>query len=99
MPIETHNSQDETELTIEVVGNFSFEVQTDFRASYENSTRQKYVIDLAKTTYMDSSALGMLLMMREHVAGTGAAIVLRNCDQDIKVILSVANFQDLFHIE
>ncbi|HEY5604079.1 MAG TPA: STAS domain-containing protein [Gammaproteobacteria bacterium] len=99
MPIETSISDDENEMTISVAGNFSFDAQKDFRASYENRALPRYVIDFKRTEFIDSSALGMLLMMREHVGASGASIVLRNCNQDIKVILTVANFQDLFNIE
>lgn len=86
-------------MTISVIGNFSIEVQSEFRNSYENTQPQTYIIDLAQTEYLDSSALGMLLMMREYAGGDGANIVLRNCGQDIQIILKVANFQRLFTIE
>jgi len=99
LPVTTHTTEDGRVLTISVVGNFSVEVQSDFRASYENSAAEKYIIDLEQTEYMDSSALGMLLMMREQVGGDDAVILLQNCGQDIKVILSVANFQALFTID
>jgi anti-anti-sigma factor len=99
LPVITRTTEDGRVLTISVVGSFSVEVQEDFRASYENSAAEKYIIDLEQTEYMDSSALGMLLMMREQVGGDDAVILLQNCGQDIKVILNVANFQALFTID
>ncbi len=98
MPVKTLITENDKVLTISVAGNFSVEVMSDFRASYENIEAEKYIIDLEQTEYMDSSALGMLLMMREQVGGDDADILLRNCGQDIKVILTVANFQELFTI-
>ena len=98
MPITTQVSPDGSELTITIVGNFDFGVQNDFRTSYENANAKTYVLDLMKTDYMDSSALGMLLMMREHAGGNKSNIMLKNCSQDIRTILSVANFQNLFSI-
>jgi len=47
---------------------------------------------------MDSSALGMLLMMREYLGGNDASISITNCSSDIKNILTVANFQGLFNM-
>ncbi|WP_455220353.1 STAS domain-containing protein [Kaarinaea lacus] len=99
MPIETSITNNGKVLTISVVGRFSFEVQDAFRASYESANMEKYIIDLEHTEYMDSSALGMLLMMREIVGGDDADITLLNCGQDIRVILKVANFEELFTID
>lgn len=98
MSVTTQNSSDGKELTIAIKGRFDFALQKDFRRSYENTAVNSYVIDLRSTEYMDSSALGMLLMMREHAGGNNAKITLKNCSQDIRTILSVANFHSLFHI-
>ena len=86
------------ELTIAINGRFDFGLQQDFRASYENIKAKKIIIDLLMAEYMDSSALGMLLMMREHVGGAQADITLSHCSDDIKTILHVANFKILFKI-
>ena len=51
---------------------------------------------MSGTNYMDSSALGMLLMMREYLGGNSADISIANTSADIKNILTVANFQSLF---
>jgi anti-anti-sigma factor len=98
MSVTTQSSNDGKELTIAIKGRFDFALQKDFRSSYENVAASNYVVDLRNTEYMDSSALGMLLMMREHAGGNSAKITLKNCSQDIKTILSVANFHSLFNI-
>ena len=98
MAITSNASSDGTEFTIKIDGRFDFGVQKDFRSCYEGVTAKKYIIDMGSTDYMDSSALGMLLMMREHAGGADANITLKNCTSDIKAILSVANFQSLFTI-
>jgi len=98
MSISANKSADGAELTIAISGHFDFGVQHDFRHCYEDSAASLYVVDMMETEYMDSSALGMLLMLREHAGGNNSNITLRNCSQDIKTILSVANFQSLFNI-
>jgi len=98
MPITTRLSEDGTRLTINIEGRFDYGIQNEFRASYESADAAEYVIDMMKTDYIDSSSLAMLLMMREHTGGSKSTITLENCSQDIKTILSVANFQDLFNI-
>lgn len=101
MSISSTVSADGKEVTISISGRFDFAVQNEFRDCY-HATRADddvhFVIDMAKASYMDSSALGMLLMMREHLGGNSANITISNCSPDISNILTVANFQSLFKI-
>lgn len=59
-----------------------------------------YSVDLKGTTYIDSSALGMLLLMRDHAGGDKAKHKIRlfNCSPDVKKILAISNFAQLFDI-
>ena len=98
MSVVSKNSNDGAELTISIDGRFDFGLQKDFRSSYENIKAKRYIVNLMNTEYMDSSALGMLLMMREYAGGSHADITLQNCSNEIKTILKVANFQSLFKI-
>ena len=68
MPISTQLSELEDELVINVAGRFDFSAHLDFRNAYEDLERrpQSYAVDLADATYLDSSALGMLLLLRDH---------------------------------
>ena len=49
-------------------------------------------------TYLDSSALGMLLLLREHVGGDDSDIRVVNSSPDVRKILGVSNFDKLFDI-
>jgi anti-anti-sigma factor len=81
-----------------ITGRFDFNCHQEFRRSYEGATgASEYVVDLSETEYMDSSALGMLLLLRES-AGNNAAIKLANCRPSVRRILEIANFQSLFPI-
>lgn len=55
-------------------------------------------VDLSEADYIDSSALGMLLVLREKV-GEAANILLIAPTPDVARILSIANFDKLFSIE
>ena len=99
MPVTSELTNDGGTVTIKVNGRFDFAVQNEFRDCYhniDNSENTKFVIDMGGTNYMDSSALGMLLMMREYLGGNSADISISNTSADIKNILTVANFQSLF---
>ena len=99
MAITSLPSSDGQELTILIQGRFDFGAHQEFRNAYErvNSTPQRYVVDLKDTTYLDSSALGMLLL-RDHAGGDSAQIRLLNCNPDVRKILAISNFEQLFKI-
>ncbi|MBI3606703.1 MAG: STAS domain-containing protein [Nitrospirae bacterium] len=94
-------SQGEQEVVIAVNGRFDFYVHKEFRDAYERVLQKgrapKFVIDLAGTEYLDSSALGMLLVLRERV-GTETKIDIVHCRPEVKSILEIANFHSLFHL-
>jgi anti-anti-sigma regulatory factor len=47
---------------------------------------------------MDSSALGMLLLLRDYAGGDNAKVVLQNCGPEIKNIFEISNFEKLLTI-
>ncbi|WP_263139270.1 STAS domain-containing protein [Pseudomonas sp. RIT-PI-AD] len=100
MAITSLPSADGQELTISIQGRFDFGAHQEFRDSYErvSATPERYVIDLKGTTYLDSSALGMLLLLRDHAGGDAAQIQLVNCSPDVRKILTISNFEQLFSI-
>ncbi|MHA7878420.1 MAG: STAS domain-containing protein [Saccharospirillum sp.] len=89
------------ELTIRITGRFDFSSHQEFRQIYENASDdiKLYVIDMSEATYLDSSALGMLLLLRDHAGGDNADIRIRHCNEDVKKILTISNFGQLFRIE
>jgi len=88
------------EVTIVIAGRFDFSMNTDFRKilSDPDSTAGKYVIDMGAVEDIDSSALGMLLLLREKAGGDNANIVISRCRPDIIEMLKMANFQTMFKI-
>lgn len=86
--------------TLRIDGKFDFNMHRSFRELYETAPPEivHYVIDLSRTDYMDSSALGMLLLLREHVQGARGRVRIVNCNPEIRKILEIANFDKLFEI-
>ena len=99
MPINTSVKGDE--LTVTVEGRFDFSAHQEFRDAYEDADTgvNKYVIDMAKASYLDSSALGMLLLLRDHAGGESANVRITRCNPDVKKILTISNFEQLFTID
>lgn len=100
MAISTSKSADGSELTIRITGRFDFSSHQEFRGSYEGlpAKPKAYLIDMRETTYLDSSALGMLLLLRDYAGGDNARITLANCNSDVRKILTISNFEQLFKI-
>lgn len=100
MSISSVVSADGKELTISVEGRFDFSSHQDFRRAYEGQPNlpASYVIDLQETSYLDSSALGMLLLLKDYAGGDSAEISINNCNDDVKKILAISNFEQLFNI-
>lgn len=85
-------------LHIKVSGRFDFGVHNEFREASkltENGIK-RIEIDLGNTEYLDSSALGMLLVLRDKLAGDKNAVHIKNARNDVKKILEIANFDKLF---
>jgi anti-anti-sigma factor len=100
MTVTSVLSEDGNELTIAIEGRFDFAAHQEFRNAYEKAgTPKAFIVDLRKTTYLDSSALGMLLLLRDHGGGDTAQISLVNVTSDVKKILAISNFDKLFTVE
>lgn len=99
MAVESELSQD-GKLTIRVKGRFDFGRHREFREAYEhlNSAPHTVVVDLKEATYLDSSALGMLLLLRDHVGGDESRVSMVNASSDVRKILAISNFDKLFDI-
>jgi len=85
--------------TIKIQGRFDFSVQAEFREAYEKVPGSlSFILDMSGADYMDSAALGMLLLLRDYAGGEESKIELIRCTGEIKNILEISNFQKLFTI-
>ncbi len=76
---------------------FSFKHQSEFHAIYDKfPANTRYVIDFSRVKYVDSAALGMLLLLREHNGADSSLITLVNCNDTIKQTLKLAHFDRMF---
>lgn len=102
MSISSSLSADGSELVIAVKGRFDFTSHQEFRRAYEelDVAAKRYCIDMQETSYLDSSALGMLLLLRDFAGGGDTCdIKIINCSPDVKKILTISNFEKLFSID
>ena len=87
--------------TIRLTGRFDFNAHQSFRDAYQlvHGSPRRFVVDLGGATYLDSSALGMLLLLRDHAGSEQSDIRLINCNADVRKVLCVSNFDQLFKIQ
>ena len=84
---------------IKISGRFDFSCHSSFREAYTGSPNgTEFVVDMADASYMDSAALGMLLLLREHVQQQGGRVTITSCRGQIYDVLQIANFHRLFKI-
>ena len=98
MAVNSSVSSDGREVTIKVSGRFDFSQHQAFRAACNslNTAVQKFVVDLGGTEYVDSSALGMLLVLRDKVGEKKENVKIVKARPEVKKILEIANFDKLF---
>lgn len=86
---------------IRLQGRFDFNSHRDFREAVDaalTAQASAVTVDLMGVEYLDSSALGMLLMLRDRAKNASREVSLVNCRDAVKQILDIANFGKLFSI-
>ncbi|MCK4743221.1 MAG: STAS domain-containing protein [Sulfuriflexus sp.] len=100
MPISVTTTNSDNIIRINIIDKFDYGVHREFREAYKNSdSSSEFIIDMSQTSYMDSSALGMLLLLREHSGNDSSKISITGCTAEIRNILKISKFQNLFNIK
>lgn len=82
-------------------GRFDFNAHREFRDGVDRALQQQETrvdVDLGEVAYLDSSALGMLLMLRDKAKSAGREVRLVNARGSVRQVLEIANFGKLFAI-
>lgn len=98
MSVSVTASDDGKTVSLKISGRFDFSLHNEFRKAYKDLsiTGGEYIVDLSGTDYLDSSALGMLLLLKEHAESNTSTVRLINYNDEIKEILIIASFDKLF---
>jgi anti-anti-sigma factor len=87
---------------IRLSGRFDFNAHREFREAVDQVLKSEGLreiqVDFGAVDYLDSSALGMLLMLRDKARGAGKNVSLANCRGAVKQVIEIANFGKLFSI-
>lgn len=100
MSIHSHIANQKA--TITLVGRFDFTLHKEFRETtqrlLQDNDLREIEINLRDVDYLDSSALGILLLLKDRASQKGASIGITGCRDNIRQILEIANFNKLFSI-
>ncbi len=85
-----------------LAGKFDYSVNEDFRQTITetlaNKDIRKIQVDLAEVTFMDSSAISLLLLLHERASSKGVSVILVNCREPIREIFSIGGFDNILTI-
>ncbi|MDF3981061.1 STAS domain-containing protein [Luteibacter sp. PPL201] len=100
MAINVHHDTEQGALTLHLGDRFDFSIHRAFHdvCLGDIPPARSYVLDLEEVTTMDSSALGMLMLLREHAGGDRAEIRLVNASPQLRNTLRIAGFDKLFTV-
>ena len=101
MGVSSNLSSEKKQYTIAIDERFDFSLHQQFHNAYANITQQgvTYILDLSLAEYMDSSALGMILLLKDHVELYSGKLIISKPNDTVKQILEIAQFQRLMTIE
>ena len=94
---------DGAKATLKLEGRLTFEHHREFKEQayplLDRPEVRAIQLDLGGVTYMDSSTLGMLLLLREKADAKGIKVLLLRPSPSVMTILKVVQFDRLFEIQ
>lgn len=96
---EIKPSSQQSALEIAVSGYFTAKLLDQFCHAYQSRPKfTRYAVNLAHCRGIDSSGLGMLLLLRDFAALGPANLLLSDCCPAVRDVLKCSNFDQLFTV-
>ena len=89
-------------LELSLVGKFTFSDSKTFNdvlREISNNAYKRVTIDLKLVDFIDSAALGILLLTRDKCDKSNTDLIVRNPKGQVRQMFDISRFSDLFHIE
>lgn len=95
------DSNNDNKYCVKLKGKFSFSDHSDFKVVLENISKNKPAsveLDFSEVTFVDSAALGLLLVLRDETEKVQAKAVLVKPQGQVKKMFDISRFDELFTI-
>jgi len=99
MPVSISTSGEVARINLS--GEFDFSTQDDLSRVFDkalNTTAHEIQIDMADTTFIDSSVIRMFLKIHELAKKNKKSLTLVNCNERIYEIFTIGGFDQVFDI-
>jgi anti-anti-sigma factor len=90
------------ELELSLNGKFTFADNKTFTHIFDQISGRifkRVIIDLSGVEFIDSAALGILLLARDKCEKSETSLTLKNPKGQVKQMFDISRFNDLFKIE
>lgn len=77
---------------------FSIRYKSRMKDVIRSDTYKNVIVDLSETNYIDSSVIGMFLLLKRTANEQGVDFILRGVNDDIKGLLIMGQFDKIFTI-
>ena len=101
MVLKVITSDDSREQIIQLTEKFDFEDHLLFRDAVRDAMAkkmQRVILDLEETTYIDSSALGMMMLAKHKCEEVDCEVILKHPRDMVKRVLETVSFEKQFTI-
>ncbi len=90
------------QVTLRLEGAFDMHAHVSFRQAYRKllgeGDCQRLTLDMRQVDYIDSSGLGMLLLLQGEVKEASPEIVIQGCQPFVRQVLTTANFHKMYRL-
>ncbi|MCX9158338.1 STAS domain-containing protein [Niveibacterium sp. 24ML] len=100
--MDTNISTNDGTGVMKLSGRFDFNAHREFREALDRlvglPATKALQVDLGEVSYLDSSALGMLLLLRDKAKQANKPVTLTGVKGSVRQVLDIANFSKMFSI-
>lgn len=101
--MQTNVTVTDSQASLKLQGRFDYKAHREFREGADKllaqATGRRITVDLQDVSYLDDSALGMLLMLRDKAKALSREVELQiGSNRSVRNILEQANFIKLFQL-
>lgn len=98
MTITSNLYHDGVTVVIAIKGRFDYSAHLEFHTEFRRYPKgeRSFIVDMQDVDSMDSSAMGMLLHLREYRDKHAGAVQLVNVNELVRETLEIANFHKIF---